>query len=178
MSAALNRLYGNPGSKSRSNPEWQKKYLRTMQLPYPMRLAWNTSQTVTSCQVHYKVQPYLEAALSNIYNHVRAEIKQQVGYNKTTLEYDKLTLDRLRAYGLDLFGGCWCLPRPVRGGTELSTHAYGIAIDIDPKHNALGTVGRIAKQQMWVVDIFKKRGFAWGGGWKRKDGMHFEFAGF
>ena len=177
MSATWNRLYGNPGTKSRPDPKWQERHLRTMKLPYPMRLAWNTAQTVTTTRVHYRVQPYLEAALADLYAHVRTEIKAEVGYNKTTAEYDRLTLARLGVLGLDLFGGVYN-HRVMRGGNNLSAHSYAIAIDLDPKHNALGTTGRIAKSQMWVVDIFKRRGFTWGGNWRRKDGQHLEFAGF
>jgi len=173
MSAKLNRIYGNPGSAKRPNPAWQKTCLRTMKLPYKMRIAWNTSQTVTTCQVHYKVLPYLEAALWDLYNYVRKLVKAEHGYNLSTEAYDTLTAAKLRELGLDLFGGTYC-HRLVRGGTELSTHAYGCAIDLDPKHNPLGKVGRIAKSQMWVVEIFRKRGFTWGGVWKRKDGQHFE----
>lgn len=58
---------------------------------------------------------------------------------------------------------------------SLSLHSYGIAIDINWKHNKVGTSGNIPKG---VVDIFKAFGFKWGGDWKTvKDPMHFEFFG-
>lgn len=58
---------------------------------------------------------------------------------------------------------------------SLSLHSYGIAVDINWKHNKVGTAGNIPKG---VVDIFKGFGFTWGGEWKTaKDPMHFEFFG-
>jgi len=49
--------------------------------------------------------------------------------------------------GLSVFGGCYN-NRPMRGGTELSMHAYACAIDFDPARNQLKwdhTRARLAK---------------------------------
>ena len=54
----------------------------------------------------------------------------------------------------------------------LSRHTYGCAVDFDPKTNRVGTRGDIPQ---WVIDIFKSWGFTWGGDWKMKDAMHFEW---
>jgi len=55
----------------------------------------------------------------------------------------------------------------------LSRHCWGIAIDINPSTNEVGTKGGIDSR---IVDIFEKYDFAWGGMWDIPDPMHFEFA--
>ncbi len=71
------------------------------------------------------------------------------------------------------FGGCFAF-RPQRTGTKLSTHAWGIAIDLNPQSNMQGTAGNMNVE---VIKIFKQAGFAWGGDWqgKTRDPMHFQF---
>ena len=65
--------------------------------------------------------------------------------------------------------------RNIRGGNELSQHAFGKAIDMNSLTNALGM------QQSDIPDaanLAKKWGLEWGGTWKnRPDPMHFEYTG-
>lgn len=71
------------------------------------------------------------------------------------------------------YGGIYA-PRLIRGGTQVSTHAWGIAIDLNPAQNPLGSEGKMDPR---VIDIFKQHGFTWGGDFSsRKDPMHFQFA--
>ena len=73
------------------------------------------------------------------------------------------------------FDGCFIL-RDKRGlPGQPSTHSYGLAIDLNATTNALGTDGDMNKE---VVKVFIDHGFIWGGSWKRKDPMHFQFVGF
>lgn len=58
-----------------------------------------------------------------------------------------------------------------RPEASLSMHAYGIALDINPAQNKVGTRGNIPDK--WV-EAFKYEGFIWGGDWKTPDPMHFE----
>lgn len=70
------------------------------------------------------------------------------------------------------YGGIYAA-RPIRGASRLSTHAWGIAIDLNPATNALGTKGSMDPR---VVELFKAAGFTWGGDFTgRKDPMHFQF---
>lgn len=63
---------------------------------------------------------------------------------------------------------------------DLSSHSWGIAIDLNERWNALnsepalpGALGCLRE----LVPIFATQGFAWGGDFTRpKDGMHFELA--
>lgn len=75
---------------------------------------------------------------------------------------------------------CW---RKVRGGTSLSNHSFGIAIDLDWNTNPMTTnttkivAWKTSKGRLpqYVINAFKSNGFRWGGDYKvRKDFMHFE----
>ena len=55
-----------------------------------------------------------------------------------------------------------------------SRHAWGMALDINTNTNQQGTTPRLNCD---VVRIFRKWGFAWGGGFYPADGMHFEYVG-
>ncbi len=72
-----------------------------------------------------------------------------------------------------LAGGCYN-PRRIRGSSSLSRHSYGIAVDFNTSTNAYGATPTM---DMRIVEIFRSNGFAWGGGWTRPDGMHFEHLG-
>lgn len=76
--------------------------------------------------------------------------------------------------GASNWGGCYNF-RPVRGSvSNLSNHAFGAALDIDPAHNPLGSTK--AKSHPIIIAAFKNQGALWGGDYKgRKDPMHFEF---
>jgi hypothetical protein len=71
------------------------------------------------------------------------------------------------------FGGCYNF-RSKRTSGKLSTHSWGIAIDLNLETNAQGTSGGMNPD---VVEIFRRFAFKWGGDWsgKSKDPMHFQF---
>lgn len=72
------------------------------------------------------------------------------------------------------------VPRRVRGSRSISSHAFGIAFDINARWNPLGyapapagTTGSV----MRLVRLANRHGFFWGGHFRtRPDGMHFELA--
>ena len=71
------------------------------------------------------------------------------------------------------FGGCFAF-RPQRTGTKLSSHCWGIAVDLNSETNQQGTSGDMDAA---VVEVFRGAGFEWGGDWPgiRRDAMHFQF---
>jgi D-alanyl-D-alanine carboxypeptidase len=69
------------------------------------------------------------------------------------------------------YGGCF-VPRVVRGGSGLSHHTWGSAIDLNVSTNRLGAPPH---QDPRLVRAFARAGFVWGGRFLRPDGMHFEF---
>ena len=73
-------------------------------------------------------------------------------------------------------GGCY-VPRFSRVSGQigfLSRHTYGMALDTNTVTNCGGCRPRMNCD---VVRIFRRHGFAWGGNFRRPDGMHFEWVG-
>lgn len=88
-------------------------------------------------------------------------------------------------------GGYNC--RPITGGTKLSQHAYGLAVDVNPEQNPLLTYGRstmttarpylnrrayrmgMVHGGAGVATVFTANGLHWAGNWSaaRHDLMHF-----
>jgi hypothetical protein len=132
-------------------------YLMTIQLPYPMRLAWDTDTLVHSMRCHKLVG----ARFLAVFN----EIHRVYGY------------DRIKELGIDLFGGCFNF-RKMRGGNDWSTHSWGIAIDLDPSRNQLKETSKTARfarpEYKAMIDIFYKHGFESLGREKNYDWMHFQ----
>lgn len=82
-------------------------------------------------------------------------------------------LDRNLVSELKTFDGCFQL-RMVRGTTSsLSTHSYGLAIDVNAAENGLNVEPKLSPE---FVKCWTDAGFSWGGSFRRKDGMHFSWA--
>lgn len=132
-------------------------YLTTINLPYPMRLAWDLETIVTRMRCHKLVSQ----AFSDVFN----DLECHYGYVE------------IKRLGIDLFGGCFNYRR-MRGGTAWSTHAWGIAIDLDPARNKLRenhTTARFARPEYKpMIDIFYNNGFESLGIEKDYDWMHFQ----
>lgn len=87
----------------------------TIETPYPLKIAWNLKSKTNTIRCHQKVADSLVIVLNNV----------KAAYGKD--------VSRLN---LDVFGGCLNV-RPMRGGTKMSTHSWGIALDFDPENNQL-----------------------------------------
>jgi D-alanyl-D-alanine carboxypeptidase len=130
------------------DPRWQADMLTRIDLPFAIVLSWDHTKSVSQMTCHQK--------LGEIFGGL---------------------LGRIQASGLQAevssFGGCFSF-RQQRTGSKLSTHAWGIAIDLNPETNAQGTAGNM---NTGVIEIFREAGFEWGGDWtgKTKDPMHFQF---
>ena len=88
--------------------------------------------------------------------------------------------DKIKSLGLHVFSGTWNI-RPMRGGHNMSMHAWGLAIDIAAPYNALGKKPCYNKLSFTddseIVKAFKAEGWVWGGDWdSRFDTMHFQAA--
>jgi hypothetical protein len=78
-------------------------------------------------------------------------------------------------------GGTWHWRRIARS-RALSTHAFGIAIDLNVQRSNYWRWQRPKKPLKWtnrypqsIVDAFEAEGFIWGGRWIHYDTMHFEY---
>jgi hypothetical protein len=132
-------------------------YLVTINLPYPMRLAWDLNTKVSRISCHKLVADKFIAVFNDLLKHY--------GYAKIV------------ELGIDLFGGCFNF-RKMRGGSDWSRHSWGVAIDLDPARNLLKETSKTARfsrpEYKPMIDIFYKHGFVSLGVEKNYDWMHFE----
>ena len=147
--AQFGDVHSYVGADGTLSAMWQTDYLAHAVLPFSLPLDWNRAVTVNKLLCHKLMVDTFEQVFQQI---VDAGLQAQI---KT-------------------FGGCF-MYRPQRTGNKLSTHSWGIAIDLNAFENAQGTQGNMS---MDVVRIFRTVGFKWGGDWpdKRCDAMHFQFA--
>ena len=146
----LKKKYGTP-------TESGIPYLTTIQLPYPMRLAWDKGTVVTKMRCHNLVAGKFIKVFSQILKHYG--------------------LEKIKELGIDLYGGCFNF-RKMRGGSDWSRHSWGVAIDLDPERNQLKETKKTARfarpEYKPMIDIFYANGFVSLGVEKDYDWMHFE----
>jgi hypothetical protein len=86
-------------------------------------------------------------------------------------------MEEIKKLDLDLYGGCYNF-RKMRGGSDWSRHAWGIAIDLSPEKNALKMTHKTAQfarpEYKPMIDIFYKHGFVGLGPEEDRDWMHFQ----
>jgi hypothetical protein len=148
----MTRFYGKPGGPQCTAGK--------VTLPFRMKIAWARSKAISHFSCHEKV----------------ADSAERV-YQKIASAYSPEDITRL---GFDIFGGCYNF-RKKRGGSTLSAHAYGVAIDHDPERNRLrwgrphATLSLPECQEFWKcwesegwVSLGRERNFDW---------MHVQAAG-
>ena len=130
-----------------------------IQVPYPMKLAWDTNAVVKKISCNEKCSKSLFTI-----------------FEKTLKTYGLKDIQKLR---LDLFGGCANVRR-MRGGSSWSIHSWGAAVDLDPDHNLLKWGKDKASFAKKEYDEFWK--IVEGEGWtslgraRNFDWMHFQAA--
>lgn len=122
------------------NAGWETENLATARIPFAIPLSWNRSQQVKGIYCHVLLAPVISELFSQIDNQ---GLKSQV---KT-------------------FGGCFNY-RPKRQSSKLSTHCWGIAIDLNPETNRQGNYGDM---HPGLVALFRAYGFTWGGRLARQE---------
>lgn len=84
-------------------------------------------------------------------------------------------IDRGVIHELQTFDGCYNV-RMIRGSkTELSAHAWALAIDLNAQLNPLGRPSAFSPE---FVKCFTDEEWIWGGSFERLDAQHFSIAGF
>ncbi len=148
------RYYGKPWVEENGvlieSKEWRRENLGSVTLPHSLRYSWK-DERLFSFACHKKVcKPVQDAIL---------EIGSHGGWEWLVLQE------------FDRWGGCYN-PRSKRSTPlQPSAHFFGIAIDLNPH---IDPQGEPPKMPWFIVDAFVKRGFIWGGDFKRKDGQHFQ----
>ncbi len=127
---------------------WESGHLTTAPIPFPISLSWERTRQIRGIYCHKLLAP----VVSGLFREIEAEgLHEQI----------------------NTYGGCYNY-RPKRQSSKLSTHCWGIAIDLNPETNPQGSKGNMHPD---LVSLFKQHGFTWGGDWsgKSKDPMHFQF---
>ena len=131
-----------------------KGYITQIVLPYPM---YYDGKKVTKISCHKLVADKLLAIFNDI------------------LEF--YGQDAICDLKIDDYGGCFNY-RLMRGGTKLSVHSWGCAIDLNPSRNLLKETSKTARfariEYKPMIDIFYKHGFESLGREKNYDWMHFQ----
>ena len=142
--------YGKPN-------ETGKGYLTLIKLPFPMYLAWDKTIKVTKISCH----KLIAERLLKVFN----ELLEFYGE------------DKIHELGIDIYGGCFNY-RKMRGGSSMSRHSWGIAIDLDPERNGLKQTFNQSQfsnlDYVTMMDIFYENGFLNYGIEFDLDTMHFE----
>lgn len=154
-----NTFYGNPrGANGRVDPKWEANNIVRVEFPWECGvLAWDTNTRVKSCRVHRKCADSLKR--------VFAAIWAASGRNEA----------KIREWGMHLYGGGFEF-RQVRGGSGLSSHSWGCAVDFDPLRNAMGDTTPNFANVPEVIKAFEAEGWECGIHWSRPDAMHFQAA--
>ena len=144
----INDYYGNPDVDDNGELDlgWPGEHLVAFPLPFPMRLSWRPEVSIHAAKMHYKIGNIVVDALAEIVSRV-------------PLEY-------LQACECDFYGGVFNFRRNRRSN-RLSTHSWGIAIDINPH---LGPIGGPDNQPAFIKEAFTSRGFVT----FHDDAMHFQ----
>jgi hypothetical protein len=130
-----------------------------LELPYKLKLAWETGTTLTKISCNQKVAKSLYTIFEN-----------------TLKAYGEKEVARLK---LDMFGGCVNV-RKMRGGSSWSIHSWGAAVDLNPDNNQLkwgkprATFSKAEYNDFWK--IVETEGWTSLGRARNFDWMHFQAA--
>lgn len=117
-------------------------------MPAPLPLSWNKAQSITRFSCHVLMVPVFTSVFTEIH--------------------------RRNYWGLlEDYGGSYNCREQRGSEAKISTHSWGITIDLNANQNPLGAKPKMPPQ---IVGIFEDHGFYWGGHFHRLDGMHFQYA--
>src|SRR5262245_47724810 len=114
------------------DPAWERDHLKLVEIPFALRISWPPYTPVRRLKVHVK----LGAMVWRIFHELL-----DTGLHTEVTEY----------------GGAFNF-RAQRGsaGRKLSLHAFGAAIDLNPRSNVLGTTGDM---HPGVIQVFEAQGW-------------------
>jgi hypothetical protein len=128
---------------------WESEYLYRIALPpgIAIPLSWDKGKKVTHWRVHKLLAPIYQSLFKAM---TQAGLWDEV---KT-------------------FGGTYAYRTKRSNGGDLSAHAWGIAVDLNPGTNQMGTKGDMDRD---LIKAFESAGFYWGGRFRNPDPMHFQY---
>ena len=147
------KFFGDP---SVHNAAWQAAHL--VSVPCPWTLFMGKTQ-LHSIQINKACADSLKRVLAFVW--------EKVGEDQSAIE----TLH------YHLYSGSYNY-RPMRGGSALSMHSYGAAIDWDDQENQQHHTKHLFQDNSLLIQAFKAEGWSWGGDWSvgSIDAMHVQAA--
>lgn len=155
----LVKTFGDPRDYVSRPEAWEAEYLDYFHIMPYLIYAYDTSRRISRFRAHKLIGEHLVDTL-------------------IACVHAGVPLERMK------FGGTYNFRGQV-GSTKLSTHTWGIAIDIEPAENPLGARWSAGKRTTHgvmmdkrIIETFAKMG--WKGGWEftqRADPMHFQWVG-
>lgn len=152
--ASLNAFYGL-ASRRGEDLEWFNFPVGDMRLysRHGAAMSDHTGDRFDDHRCHKKIAKALESAYLDLYN----VLGESRFYNE----------------GWNIYSGCFNY-RMKRGGSSLSTHSWGIAIDINSEENPFSSSEHTLSDE--GIDIMEAHGFLSGGRAWGNDYMHFQAA--
>lgn len=152
----LNKFFGDPrGRNGQVNRKWFAANVVKWVPPYPLFYSDGKRTPLKTLYLHKKVIDCFNAAFTEVKNNFTpAEIKEN---------------------HLDISGGTFNY-RLQRGGSSLSVHSWGIAIDMDPARNPFPRQWHEGMLNHEFAMILEKNGIWWRGRPGDTDPMHFQCA--
>ncbi len=149
---AIRDVFGDPRPFLNDKAAWERSVLATRPLRTALPYAYDEDGVVTRVRAHRLIVDELVDALTEC---------RDAGVPAARLVY----------------GGCYVW-RAQRGGTRLSTHTWGIAVDLDPGRNPQGTRWRDDGVMLdrRIIATFVRRGWKHGDEFSTPDPQHFQWA--
>lgn len=149
----LKATFGDPTAFVNSKWEWEQAYLTCRELiTFDLIYAYDPRRRITRITAHQKIVEHLISTLNEC---IAAGVP----------------LNRMK------YGGCYSW-RAMRRSPRLSTHTWGIAIDLEPAENPQGRPWKDDGKMLdpRIIKIFKKEGWKWGNDFlNNPDPMHFQW---
>jgi hypothetical protein len=154
--ASLNAFYGDPrGKNGQASAAWESANLVEWHPPYGICYSDERHTPMNHLRVHRKCLDTFDEAFNDVLS--------------------QLGIDYIHAMRLNISGGTYCY-RLERGGSRLSVHSWGCAIDMDPGHNPFPAHWKAGMIDKRFADILQSHGFCWRGREGDIDPMHFQLA--
>jgi D-alanyl-D-alanine carboxypeptidase len=148
-------FYGNPrGRNGAASPSWESANLVRLPPPFVMRFL---GKPISGIRIHKKCSASLSRVLNAIW----------IASGKSQVIID--------AWGMSDYAGAFNY-RLTRGGSSLSSHSWGCAIDFDADRNGFGDSTPNFAKIPEVLKAFADEEWTWGGRWSKPDGMHWQAA--
>jgi hypothetical protein len=175
--AEIEAMFGNPANADGTlNEAWEGQNIRKIAPPDGWQLFYQEDLAppargirlvpVSGIRMHRLLADSFVAVLDDIWEHARAQLGGAAS--------DDAIRNWLHQRRLDQHGGGFNF-RKITGGTSLSLHSYGIAIDWDPENNPRRKPLTVTLPDWWF-DIWARHGWTDGRHFRTPDPMHVQFA--